>query len=209
MGKTISYGKSIKMREEQPSSIEQIIDRYPSNEFNSITISTIPLLDVFFNHDMVKLLELKEDDAEYIFEYTLSPKKGKGKASCTDLMILGENINYCIEAKRTEGRYETVEKWLQKDNSKGNNRQTVLEGWLEYINQDLTLINILEEIKDIPYQMIHRLASACYVHNKTNTPTELIYLIFESENQSTDKKYKKDLEYRLLGIRKLTENNSY
>src|SRR5690606_13238748 len=76
---------------------------------------------------------LEKGNNKYIFEYEVPVcvDYGKGRASCTDLIIENEKSCYAIEAKRTEPKYETVEKW--KGNSK--NKEKVLDWWLNLIEE--------------------------------------------------------------------------
>jgi hypothetical protein len=115
--------------------------------------------------------KIDSETAQMYFEYPVNQYTGKGKASFTDLMIIDSSKSIAIEAKNTESKYETVKKWL------GNsvNKRNVLIGWLGLINSKLTLSITSEDISEVPYQMIHRLASACSVADKEPV---LLYLYF-------------------------------
>ena len=114
-------------------------------------------------------------DLKYCFEFPVPVKAGRGKASMTDLMILTEQYVIAIEAKWTEYRkgYQRIKEWLKKGNQE--NKNMVLQGWISYINQFLKL-NHCEPIPndnkksiydEIPYQLLHRMASACAIAVKS------------------------------------------
>ena len=98
--------------------IEALLDTYGAKEFDSPTRSTIPLLE-YWRNPAPRLQELSEalgfslpSRVQLNFEYTVSPPRGRGKASHTDLMIVSPEIAIAIEAKWTESRYEKVRDWL-------------------------------------------------------------------------------------------------
>ena len=107
------------------------------------------------------------------FEYRVPVAKGVGKPSCTDLMLLSADCAAAIEAKFTEPRYETVGDWLGPDPSA--NRIAVLEGWLDLVGSVANCALSVDDVRDLPYQLIHRAASACTL----NRPRHLLaYLVF-------------------------------
>ena len=140
-------------------SVNDIYESFNKNEFKSPFRSTIPLISLFKNNQDLNLNidELKNESVvKYTFEHETKVKKGKGLPSCTDLMIEFENYCLAIESKRTEPAYETVEKWL-KDIP---NRYLVLDGWLEILNSNLKLNIEIKDVSSLPYQLVHRVASA-------------------------------------------------
>ena len=124
------------------------------------------------------------DSAQFCFEYPVSVQcGGRGKASMTDLMIITDNYAIALEAKWKEcgNAYPPISKWLETNNADiRNNREKVLEGWIKYINDYLdNSINEQIDKSKIPYQMLHRIASACAVANKCNKAKAIvIYQLF-------------------------------
>jgi hypothetical protein len=179
------YHNSIKIE-----NISGITDHYSTNEFFSPYRSTIYLLSFVQSQLFTFFLEQNEINigkANLFFEYPVSQKLGKGKASCTDLIVIDDKKCVAIEAKSTETKYQTVSKWL----GNSDNRMKVLDGWLQIINSRLALNIAGAEIKDITYQMIHRLASAC--SEKEKTP-EMIYLYFGNKSGMVDY-YRNELNF--------------
>lgn len=164
------------------NSVYELITSYSKSEFDSPFRSTIPLVMTvqYFPQLFLKLTNNKElSEYKIIFEYETPVQKGKGLPSYSDLMLLNSQESICIEAKRTEPRYEKVEKWLNGT----KNRELVLEGWIELINKKS--INKIE-IKDVisfPYQMVHRTASACSTSKET---TKLVYFGYDLSNEMVD-----------------------
>lgn len=171
---------------------------------NSEKTSSLPLVQFWKptrNGDVAKhaqafldRYELPGDlrNADFCFEYPVPVKKGcRGKASMTDLMILSESCVVAIEAKWTEccEPYESIQNWLKHGNSE--NHEKVLDGWLSYINDYLGkreskfILNRtnLKEGK-IPYQMLHRIASACAVASGTEGRARavVIYQLFYDDD---------------------------
>jgi hypothetical protein len=107
------------------------------------------------------------------FEYAVPVVSGSGKPSYTDLMILCPHISVAIEAKYTEGRYESVRTWLGAPPI--SNRATVLNGWLSVISSVVGRNIDTSAVLDLPYQLIHRTASACSTGAETRV---LVYMIF-------------------------------
>ncbi len=110
--------------------------------------------------------EAPSDVEKFMFEYPVPVKKGKGKSSMTDLMIISKSRAIAIEAKWTEceKEYERISAWKKEGKDK-TNREEVLKGWIQYINDyaesDILEARHLEMYDDIPYQLLHRIASAC------------------------------------------------
>ncbi|MDD2199364.1 MAG: hypothetical protein PHE08_06535 [Bacteroidales bacterium] len=146
--------------------IDDIYSEYSKKEFKSPFRSTIPLI-VLFKSDQTLNLEMiytkSNIDIKDIFEYQLHNNQGRAP-SCTDLMIEYTNGCIAIEAKRTERPYETVRKWL----SESPNRTEVLNAWLAIINLKIQSKVQIKDISDLPYQLIHRVASGCSL-NKQHT----------------------------------------
>jgi hypothetical protein len=160
-------------------SIDEVYGMFNSKEFKSPFRSTIPLLVLFKDNQMSDLEPVQSNNGEpakYIFEHE-TPVVG-GKPSCTDLMVEYPDSCIAIESKRTEPVYQTVRKWLEKN----SNREFVLKNWLDKINSHLRLGIGIGGIMDLPYQLIHRVASACSLGRKQ---TNVVYLGFDLDKKKT------------------------
>ena len=181
-------------KKQQLVSIDEIYRRFNKSEFKSPYRSTIPLLALFKNNQLpnIKIVDINQsEDISCIFEYETPIISGRGRASSTDLIISYSNYCIAIEAKRTEPPYETVGKWLGRINT--SNRKQILEGWLKIIEEYTGVKVLFEETVDLPYQLIHRVASACSL-NKEHT--ELIYIGFSLND--------KKINYYLDSLRKIS-----
>lgn len=162
-------------KEKKVSSIEDLVKHINDSnkrELKSPFRSTIALICLVENTSYLSTLVNNEKILKVIYEYEVPVIKGKGRPSCSDLVVITENKAIIIEAKRTEPKYPAVRKWL--DGSE--NKQLVLNDWLHYIKTYTQEDIHQEDILDIPYQMIHRLASACSFKDKE---AKLIYLGFD------------------------------
>lgn len=197
------------------NSIEEILKSFNKKEFKSPFRSTIPLITLYNQKyfESIEIDELRNEHAlKYTFEHKTPVLKGRGSSSCTDLMIEYKNDNIAIEAKRTEPKYQIVEKWLNDI----PNRNLVLEGWLEKINSHLQLEIKVMDVLYLPYQLIHRAASACLNGKKAH----VIYIGFDLnykmkeyyldclKNFSKITKQKIDLYFYHFIIEKLKEQNN-
>lgn len=138
-------------------------------------------------------LENEFRNAELCFEYPVPVHKdceGKGKASMTDLMIITDHHAIALEAKWKEcGKaYPSISKWETPNGGTNDNRTKVRDGWLQYINtylKDRGFAEISpkkEDYKIIPYQMLHRIASACAVAKEKGKKAVVIYQLFYSSD---------------------------
>lgn len=104
--------------------------------------------------------------------------------SMTDLMILNDSYQIAIEGKYTEyseSHYKTVEEW---NHEKASHKENIKQQWFEYIKQcGATSKQSLDD--GIPYQFLHRTASACYKCEK-KTPV-LVYQLFYDKTNETKK----------------------
>lgn len=164
------------------NTFNELVEKYKIDEFKSPYRSTIPLL-VLCKNQQWKDLGLNEDtrdaSAKYIFEFETPVKRGKGRSSCSDLMIEYKNTCTVIEAKRTESPYESVKRWL----GDSDNRKLVLDGWLEVIDDYIDSKIDAGLVSDLPYQLIHRVASAC---SMGKLRTRVIYLGFDLNNTKNE-----------------------
>lgn len=156
-----------------------VLDRYSKKEFDSPTRSTIPLLE-FWRSPAPRLRELSAAlrlavpyRVQLDFEHLVRPPRGSGKKSHTDLMVLSPGHAIAIEAKWTEPRYKDVDKWL----GTASNRKAVLQGWCGLLEQHGAGPIAEGSLLKLPYQMVHRAASACHAA-RTGYPL-LVYLVFE------------------------------
>jgi len=156
-------------------SIDDMLDKFSKKEFESPYRSTIPLL-VLFKQDQNLGIDLitqhTDPNTEYIFEFETPERIGTGLPSCTDLMVVSNNAGIGIEAKRTEGKYINVIKWM----GESQNKRNVLDGWLSYIYDKTNIQLTVEQILNFPYQMIHRVASACSLQKEK---TYVLYIGFD------------------------------
>jgi hypothetical protein len=167
----------LKFGETEIANIKDSLNYYPKNEFDSPYRSTIVLLEYYYQiiQNTNNLFDVETgNDTQYILEYTYKPTELKSRPSCTDLMILGDNFCMAIEAKRCEGEYETVKHWLNSGILA--NRLKVLDLWLLIINQNIGSNLNNDDILKLPYQMIHRVASACSCEKKF---IHVVYLGFD------------------------------
>ena len=156
-----------------------LLGQYAHSEFDSPTRSTIPLL-AFWRSPEHRIEELTAALALPVprsvrldFEHLVSPPRGKGTESHTDLMALSPQHAIAIEAKWTEPRCQTVRSWL------GNspNRKEVLHGWCDLLGRRGADPIPQEGLHELPYQMVHRAASACHADDASRCC--LVYMVFE------------------------------
>lgn len=185
---------------------------------NSEKTSSLPLVQFWKNKDRgfpksncVKkfleecgLLEICSEESLFCFEYSVPVNNehgAKGKASMTDLMILTNQYAIAIEAKWTECEsiYEPIGKW--RNSGVTENHAKVLNGWEEYINKYLEgrVCGKIMATDDMPYQLFHRIASACYaamLEEGRKKYAVIIYHLFHSnqEEYGKAKKFAENLE---------------
>jgi hypothetical protein len=163
----------------------EIIDQYSLSGINSIQTSTIPLLQYWKNTDkcinyLFEKLGLTSDKIKICYEYPTRSYKSN-KCSMTDIMIIGNNFKIAIEGKYTEveHKYETIEEW----NDSTENKKNVITHWIDIITPFLEPKEpvYLEKLNTFPYQLLHRIASACYDKPRF---AFVIYQIFYDDNTS-------------------------
>ncbi len=165
-------------KKQKIANFKELLNNYNVKEFKSPYRSTIPLLILYKNKSNYFFNLINQNDAalvDLIFEYETKVKKGKGWPSCTDLMIENPEFSIAIEAKRTEPKYKNVLKWL----GKSKNRIDVMTGWLEYIIEHILEQVTIGEVHEFPYQLVHRVASACSIKKKC---TNVVYVGFDLNN---------------------------
>ena len=119
------------------TSIDEALRFYKNSECESPTRSTIPLLSLLKHggeiwKEVFQHFDLPDSSVEAHIEFTVSPPKGSGTASHTDIMLIDGDRAVAIEAKWTEPRYDDVGRWVMKgDNCQ--NRIEVTRGWLSLL----------------------------------------------------------------------------
>jgi hypothetical protein len=161
-----------------PYEYETIIDQFSGTSYKTFRTSSIPLVQ-FWENTEIRLKELLEkvginpEITALCFEYPIKPKKGTGKASMTDLMILSDECKIAIEAKFTEyakSKPELIKKW---NNGRTENKNLVLQYWKDLIEPFSNGLDD-EALLNIEYQFFHRTASAC----KDTTRAIVVYQVF-------------------------------
>lgn len=198
---------TLKYEKTPASTFSDLVAKYPPDQFKSPRRSTVPLLafwrnkamqDSFFRQLSIPLPKT----AELCFEYEVEVQGGKGKPSYTDLMILADGLVMAVEAKHTEPKYESVETWLGDPPSENKNK--VLTGWLELINNATSSSLKIDDVLPITYQCIHRTASACMpMKEKNGVKRYIVYQYFIDKDKHTDL-YEDDLTM----LRELTANSN-
>jgi hypothetical protein len=164
---------------------EDLLREVPDSALDSPRRSVVPLLDFWRDPDtrlteLGSILSMDLDRAtELTFEYAVRVRAGKGKPSYTDAMLTGDGIALAFEAKYTEPQYETVRSWL--GNPATENRTKVLNGWIDIINSAAGSAITQDVILDIPYQLVHRTASAFSV---TAPHRGVIFLVFTIQSRT-------------------------
>lgn len=170
-------------------SFEELVRSYPLKEFDSPFRSTVPLLSLWRDPGqcIVGLCQAIQisPPSHFLasFEHQVHPPKGLGKASHTDLMLVWDSTAIAIEAKYTEPPYEKVRQWLGAGSS---NKNLVLEGWLELISRAIKNDLQPKDVLDLPYQLVHRCASACHTDAATRF---VVYLVFDDRSGNLDTGY--------------------
>ncbi|MHB1059908.1 MAG: DUF6946 family protein [Rhodanobacter sp.] len=166
------------------SDFDELLRMFSDADLDSPLRSTVPLL-AFWRHPHIALADFAKavrapisSPVQLAFEYTVPVSRGKGKPSCTDLMIISPDACIAVEAKFTEPAYASVQDWLGSPES--HNRKEVLLGWLAYIEQRTGAKLEIKSVASLPYQMIHRTASACALSGKKPV---LTYMVFGSASE--------------------------
>ena len=169
-----------------------LLECYGDGEFDSPTRSTIPLLELWRCPGQ-RMRELSDalhmvapQDVLLDFEHLVHPPRGDGRPSQTDLMAVSGDVAIAIETKWTEPRYEEVAHWL----GSSKNRAEVLRGWCDLLECCSGAPVRETDVRGLPYQMVHRAASACHVANVSRR--WLVYIVFETTAEKRTK-YLKDL----------------
>lgn len=151
----------------------------------------------------IKFEDLNPQKANYCFEYPTpayeNRESGKthaySKPSMTDLMILlndEKGTRITIEAKYTEyvedPKYSPLLGIWHEDKQ---HKKDILKCWIDYINDNgYGSIPEVEELlnndkwRELPYQFLHRTASACF---NCKHPILVYQLFYDNTKESTDK----------------------
>ncbi|HVN47856.1 MAG TPA: hypothetical protein VMU30_03430 [Bacteroidota bacterium] len=160
-----------------------VLDHFSGTKINSVHTSSIPLAQYWKDtnnrlQELFNELQLSPAEVRLHFEY---PTKSipRAKASMTDLMIITDTAKIAIEAKYTEYKkpYELVENW-----SKNRKRpEDALQHWKYLLQGHLNNPDI--PLDKIPYQFLHRSASAC---NGSHQVAFVIYQLFYDREDDKD-----------------------
>ena len=94
-------------------------------------------------------------------------------------MVTAPEFAVAIEAKWTEPRYELVHEWL----GDSPNKAEVLRGWCNLLERRTAGAVVERDLGMLPYQMIHRAASACDEADVL-PGCWLVYQVFEAAENS-------------------------
>ena len=161
-----------------------ILDYYSGTKINSIKTSTVPLAQYWQDteHAFEKIRSIvpfRIENASLYFEYPTKSFK-KNKSSMSDVMILEQSYKIAIEAKYTEYSrtdYESISHWYRK--SETENRRAVLNHWINIIAPYSE--GKFDQESALPYQFLHRTASACYGNPKN--AVVIFQLFWDTETQ--------------------------
>ena len=184
---------------------KSLVESYKISEFSSPARSTVPLL-IYWKNIEKRVREFYDyininvpNSVKACFEYTVPVQSGKGKASHTDLMLLSQKHVVTIEAKYTEPRYDSVQKWLGHPPSENKNQ--VLGGWLELIKRVTGIKLSPDVVFGSAYQLIHRTASACYPNAKNR------FVVYQCFDLNAHKKsYYKEQLFKLSDLLSSSNN---
>lgn len=194
----------------------QILEYLSTTKTNSVKTSSLPLADFWHPErncllkkelfDKIGVCSLNFESADYCFEYPTPAyedgESGKqlpySRSSMTDLMIIfKDGPRVTIEAKYTEFEKDkeykpTLNNWLEKKPHK----EAIAQCWLDYIfNNGFGEIDKLTTLKNsapnLPYQFLHRTASACF---KCNQPILVYQLFFENNSINRLKDFEEKLK---------------
>ncbi len=164
--------------------LDSLVDALPDGELASPLRSTVPLI-AYWDRPEARLAQLTEligvpcpADPHFHFEFPVPVRRGTGKPSFTDLMVLGDGQVIGIEAKYLEPPYESVSTWL--GDPPQPNRREVLLGWLEMIGAVTGETLEIEQVHDVTYQLVHRVASACAGDAFDRS---VVYLVFSEDHR--------------------------
>lgn len=184
-----------------------VLDSLSRTKVNSFKTSSIPLAGFWKpSNDLQEFLEnLKKQtgldliSANKYFEYPTECLDEKGNRlkyshpSMTDLMLINDSCRIAIEAKYTEyseSHYELISEW-NKENT--DHKIAIKKNWFRYIKEiGATSLSDVSELPDIPYQFLHRTASACF--DKTRNSVLIYQIFYDDSNETKMKEFVANLE---------------
>ena len=160
-------------------------------EFMNVTRSTLPLISYWMDRGLAQ-------SQSYHFEYTV-PSVARARPSHTDLMIIGSQSAEAVEGKSTEPRYETVGEWMARP---GALKPATISHWIGLISKRTHSAPDIDQVSACVYQMVHRLASVCWVDRPVRI---LTYQLFDLGADHGS--YLRDLQHlsRVFGLEEIIE----
>jgi hypothetical protein len=196
-----NHQREFELRFGRPNSydFDTILDQFSGTKINSLRTSSVPLVQFWKDtnerlDDLFKKLNLKCDKPILCFEYPTRPQEGKGKSSMTDLMILCNDFKVAIEAKFTEYKkieLDLIDNWIRRGKNE-ENRKKVLNYWTKLIKPFSKGYDNVS-INQMSYQFYHRVASACYNADDTDTAIVVYQLFYDNKTVGFLEKYKSKL----------------
>lgn len=189
----------------------------------SVRTSSLPLAQLMRpSQDLDRLLEFIETilDVEgpeperfrRFLEYPTWPRdpatgRAIGRPSMSDAMLLGAHLRIAVEGKWTEphfGAYQTVRDWLREGRTDGVSRKPdVLKAWIANVRSADALRRGVtpESLASVPYQLVHRTASACHRAGRARGVLPVLcYVIFrDPAATSAETATTKDFENAIIG----------
>ncbi len=161
--------------------MDQVIELGNLEHFSKLTCSIIPTIDYWKNLENKITALLHPDNYDVCFEYPVK-SINKATSSYTDIMLISDNANIAIESKWTEkiGVYCEKHDAIRKDE--------VQKHWIDIISKYIDKKLSLEDFKNIEYQLLHRVASACSLGKKN---CFVVYQIFY--DKTSNDSFKKEI----------------
>jgi hypothetical protein len=156
--------------------MNQIIELGNTEHFSKLTCSIIPTIDYWKNKKNRIITELIKEDCDVCFEYPVKSITN-ATSSYTDVMLISETTAVAVESKWNE----SIE-FLCKDH-KAKRKDKVQQHWINIISGYLNKEFTLKQFENIEYQLLHRVASACYL-GKPNC--KIVYQIFYTDSRKDD-----------------------
>lgn len=187
------------------SKYKDVLTCLSTTEVKSYETSSLPLAQ-FWNPDnkelklfykKCKAVGLDLSKGHRYFEYPTPCLNNEGKClknshpSMTDLMIINDKEQIAIEGKYTEyskGKYETINEWLENKPHK----KEIKDQWFKYI-YDCGATKKTKIQNNIPYQFLHRTASACFCCSEKN-PILIYQLFYDSRNKAKKDEFISNLQ---------------
>ncbi len=165
------------------ANITDLCASFSTQQLQSPTRSTVPLIDLVYHHRPTWERFLKMLGAPLgcmvSFELGVPSPKARGNPSQTDAVFASDSSVWAIEAKWTEPiDRQTVAKRISKPEADGGDPRVTVGGWLSHLQPLCPKPLRVGDFGEIIYQMVHRAASAAYLAQKRNLKPELVYLHF-------------------------------